>query len=115
MTNRRRGVFWVIDGELLAVPYEEKQEFIPKIIMVSPPEIGKDIRTSPFYGEFVEDAIEESKRFQEFYKIVAAEKGCIFFDATKYIYPSDIDSLHLEPEGHEILADELYHVIKNIV
>ncbi len=23
MTNRRRGVFWVIDGELLAVPYED--------------------------------------------------------------------------------------------
>ncbi len=93
---------------------EEKQEFIPKIILVSPPEIGKNIRTSPFYGGFVEDAIEESKRFQKFYKIVAAEKGCIFFDAAKYIYTSDTDSLHLEPEGHEILADELYHVIKNI-
>jgi lysophospholipase L1-like esterase len=94
---------------------EEKQEFIPKIIMVSPPEIGKDIRTSPFYGGFVEDAIEESKRFPEFYKKVADEKGCIFFDAAKYIYPSDIDSLHLEPEGHEILAAELYQVVKNIV
>lgn len=23
MTNRRRGVFWVIDGELFAVPYED--------------------------------------------------------------------------------------------
>ena len=23
MINRRRGVFWVIDGELLAVPYED--------------------------------------------------------------------------------------------
>ena len=94
---------------------EEKQEFVPKIVLVSPPEIGRDIRTSPFYGGFIEKAIEESKRFPEFYRKIADEKGCIFFDAAKYIYPSEIDSLHLTPEGHETLAKELYHVIKNEV
>ncbi len=92
---------------------EEKQEFVPKIILVSPPEIGRDIRTSPFYGGFVEAAIEESRNFPAYYKKIADEKGCIFFDAAKCIYPSEIDSLHLSPEAHEILAKELYHVIKN--
>ncbi len=92
----------------------EKQEFVPKIVLVSPPEIGKNIRTSAFYGAFNEDSIEESKRFPEFYKKVADEKGCVFFDAAKYIYPSDIDSLHLTPEGHKILANELSHVVKNM-
>ena len=93
---------------------EEKQEFVPKIVLVSPPEIGKNIGTSPFYGGFVERAIDESKRFSEYYKNVADEKGCVFFDAAKYIYPSDTDSLHLEPEAHEILAKELAMVIKSL-
>lgn len=92
----------------------EKQGFIPKIVLVSPPEIGMGIRTSPFYGAFLERAIDESKHFPKAYKAVADQKECIFFDAAKYIYPSDIDSLHLTPNGHKILADELCEVIKNL-
>ena len=92
----------------------ERQGYIPKIILVSPPEIGKGIKTSPFYGAFYEDAIEESKQFPKYYKEVADSKGCIFFDAAKYIYPSDEDSLHLTPEGHRVLAEELSKVVKAI-
>ena len=92
----------------------EKQGFIPKIILVSPPEIGTWIRISPFYGAFNEKAIDESKRFPEFYKKIAEDKGCIFFNAAKYIYPSETDSLHLTPEGHRILAEELCKVIRSI-
>ncbi len=92
----------------------EKQGFIPKIILVSPPEIGTGIRTSPFYGAFNEKAIDESRRFPEFYKKIAEDKGCIFFNAAQYIYPSETDSLHLTPEGHRILAEELCEVIRSI-
>ncbi len=92
----------------------EKQEFVPKIILVSPPEIGKDIRTSAFYGAFDEGSIEESKRFPEFFRKVANQRDCIFFDAAKYIYPSEVDSLHLTPEGHITLAKELAKVVRNL-
>ena len=92
----------------------EKQGFIPKIILVSPPEIGTGIRTSPFYGAFNEKAIDESRRFPEFYKKIAEDKGCIFLNAAQYIYPSETDSLHLTPEGHRILAEELCEVIRSI-
>ena len=91
----------------------EKQGFVPTIILVSPPEIGTGIKSSPFYGAFYENAIEESRRFPEFYKEVADSKGCIFFNAAEYIYPSDTDSLHLTPEGHRILAEKLCDVIKS--
>ena len=93
---------------------EEKQGFIPKIILVSPPELGKGIRTSPFYGAFFEEAVEESKKFPEFYKAVAEKYGCVFFNAAEYIYPSEVDSLHLTPEGHKVLAEKLYETVKNI-
>ena len=92
----------------------EKQEFVPKIILVSPPEIGKDIRTSAFYGAFDEGSIEESRKFPECYRKVAQQRGCTFFDAAKHIYPSEVDSLHLTPEGHITLAKELAKVVMDL-
>lgn len=93
---------------------QEKQGYVPKIILVSPPEIGTGIRSSGFYGAFLENSIEESKHFAENYKRIADEKGCIFFDAARYIYPSDVDSLHLTPEGHKTLAAKLAEVVRGI-
>ena len=93
---------------------KEKQGFIPEIILVSPPEIGEGIKFSPFAGAFDESAIERSKEFPEHYKKVADEKGCIFFDAAKYISPSEFDSLHLTPEAHRVLAEKLSEVIVHI-
>ena len=90
---------------------KEKQDFVPKIILVSPPEIGENISASPFYGDFFEDAIERSRQFPKEYKRVAEEKGCIFFDAAKHIRPSEFDSLHLTPEGHRVLAEKLCEVM----
>ena len=94
---------------------ENKQRFVPKIILVSPPEIGEGINDSPFYGSFKEDAIERSKEFPEHYKRVAETNGCIFVDAASYIKPSKVDSLHLTPEAHKKLAEVFYKEIMNIV
>ncbi len=90
---------------------EEKQGFVPRIILVAPPEIGMGIGTSPFYGAFYEEAIEESRKFPECYKAVADRLGCEYFNAAEFIYPSEIDSLHLTPQGHKVLADKLYERI----
>ncbi|MCR5283531.1 MAG: SGNH/GDSL hydrolase family protein [Lachnospiraceae bacterium] len=89
----------------------EKQGMIPRIILVSPPQIGAGIRSSVFYGAFSERAIEESKRFADHYRVIAQKYGCKFFDAAAFIEPSEVDSLHLTPEGHRILADKLYEVV----
>ena len=89
-----------------------KQGFVPKIILVSPPQIGDKIADSPFYGAFYERAIEESKHFAEFYSKVAKDKDCIFIDAAEYIYPSEFDSLHLTKESHKILAEKFSECIK---
>ncbi|MCR5661617.1 MAG: SGNH/GDSL hydrolase family protein [bacterium] len=92
----------------------EKQGYVPEIILVSPPEIGAGIRTSPFYGAFTEEAIAKSKKFPEYYKKVADSKGCIFVDAAKYVTPSEVDSLHLTPAGHRMLAEKLCEAVKSI-
>ena len=91
-----------------------KQGFVPKIILVSPPEIGEGITSSPFYGNFLENAIGRSREFPKWYKKVAEENGCVFVNAAEYIQPSTVDSLHLSPEGHERLAEVLYETIRRI-
>ncbi len=93
---------------------KEKQGFVPKIILVSPPEIGEDISNSPFFGNFSENAIERSREFPKLYKKVADENGCIFVDAASHIKPSVLDSLHLSPEAHEKLAEVFCKVICEI-
>ncbi len=91
-----------------------KQGYVPKILLIAPPEIGENIRFSPFYGEFDENSITESRRFPEFYKALAQEKGCLYLNAAEYISPSDYDSLHLTPEGHRILAEKVAEIVRGI-
>lgn len=92
----------------------EKQGFLPQIILVSPPEIGEDICNSSFYGSFHENAINRSREFPKWYRMVAEEYHCIFLDAAEHIKPSKEDSLHLSPEGHAVLAQELAKVVCRI-
>ena len=90
----------------------EKQGFVPQIILVSPPEIGEKICSSPFYGAFLENAIERSREFPEWYRKVAEEYGCVFFNAAEHVKASPVDSLHLSPKAHGKLAEELRKIIK---
>ncbi|MBR5417851.1 MAG: acylhydrolase, partial [Clostridiales bacterium] len=92
---------------------KEKQGFVPKIILVSPPLIGEDMPNSVFSRSFAPRAIEESKLFSENYKAIADKKNCVFFDAAKFISPSKEDSLHLTEDGHRVLAEELAKVVLN--
>jgi len=92
----------------------EKQGFIPKIILVSPPEIGKGIRMSPFCDAFSEKSVRESKKFGECYKNIAEKENCIFFNAAQYVYPSYEDSLHLTEDGHKVMAEKLCELVKKL-
>ena len=84
---------------------ELKQGYVPKILVVSPPEISTDILTGPFSGSFDEAAIDKSKRLAEFYRKVADKHGCGFIDAKQYVKPSKEDGLHLDAQGHKGLAE----------
>ena len=91
----------------------ERQGFQPKIILVSPPEIGPNMIHSPFGYAFSADACAKSKQFSIYYQQVAKQTGCIFFDAAQYVRPSDIDSLHLMPDAHAVLAEQLLQCLYN--
>ena len=92
----------------------EKYGYQPKIVLISPPEIGPGICSSPFYGSFMEDAIDRSRQFPRYYREVAKRYGCVYLNAAEWIEPSKVDSLHLDPEAHRILAERLSEVIKGM-
>lgn len=89
-----------------------KQTFCPKVILLSPPEIGAEISSRSFGRDFDETAIARSKEFPMWYQNVAERKGCIFLDAAKYAKPSEEDALHLMPEEHAHLAEAVAACIR---
>lgn len=86
-----------------------------KILIVSPPQIGEKIATSPF-APFVDvnRVIEVSKELPKWYKMVADQFGCAFLDATGLVSGGETDSLHLSKESHEILAKAIYKKITEL-
>lgn len=82
------------------------QGFVPETILVSPARLGEGLATSPFYPEFDEISLAESREFSFEFRAVALEKGCRFFDAAD-IEVSPLDSLHLTKEGHRMLGEGL--------
>ncbi len=90
-----------------------KQGFIPKIILVAPPRVGREIQRSPFYGEFDETAVTRSYEFSEAFRKIADSKGCLFVDAAVLSNADEfVDQVHLNPAGHAALAQALAELIK---
>lgn len=90
----------------------EKQKCCPKIILMSPPEIGAHISGLAFGNDFDDSAIVRAKEFPVCYKAVADRNGCIFLDAAQAARPSEEDALHLMPEEHKHLAEAVYACIR---
>ena len=89
-----------------------KQGFAPEIILVAPPRVGRQIRRSPFYGEFDETAVERSYEFSGEFRRVAERLGCPFLDAADVCNADDfIDQIHLDPKAHAALAEALCSMI----
>ena len=83
----------------------------PKVLLAAPIRIKFSEDLDQLFGE---QAAEKSRDFSEAYKKVADEKGCYFFDASLYGFPSDIDGLHMEAEAHEKLALGFYEKVREI-
>ncbi len=81
----------------------------PMIIIVAPPHLGDDFSKSPFAPFFNADkCVEHSKELAGWYKQVADQFECEFFDASSVCKVGDVDYLHLMEDGHKALAKGLY-------
>ena len=101
-------------GELVRVIRSftlDKQSFIPKIVLVSPIEVGSGIASSPFSERFSESAVTRSKEFPALYRRIADANDCVFLNAAEYAKASLTDSLHLDESGHAALSEAVLKAV----
>ncbi|GGF93196.1 SGNH/GDSL hydrolase family protein [Paenibacillus abyssi] len=86
----------------------------PKVLLISPAEIGANIKETWLSEVFGESSIQTSKEFAKHYKAVADELGCEFLDAAQIVKPSPVDAVHLAAEEHAKLGAAVAEKIKTI-
>ncbi|MGN1030985.1 MAG: GDSL-type esterase/lipase family protein, partial [Butyricicoccaceae bacterium] len=85
-----------------------------EILLVSPPHIGDRVAELGCGEEFGTRCIEISHQLADKYRAVANKYGVHFLDAAQVTGPSDIDCLHLSPEGHTAMAQALCAACREI-
>lgn len=84
----------------------------PKILLVSPIHIGREVTQGNFIS-FDAGSAERSRQLAPYFERSAKKYGCAFLDAAKVAGPGP-DQLHMDAAGHEELAKVLYRMIKNM-
>lgn len=86
------------------------------ILLVSPPYIGPDIRTSWLGDSFgYERAREVSIELANWYKMLAKRYDCAFLDAAMITEVSESDSCHLSLEGNKLIAEAIFLKLQELL
>ena len=87
-----------------------------KILVMAPPHIGEGIGET-YFGEFLEGqkTVEKSRQLARWYRLVAEQFGCAFFDAAEVASAGDIDHMHMSAESHRRLAEALSRLIPELL
>lgn len=93
---------------------------VPKILMVSPIELGKNIaeKEGPF-GGFNKESLEQSRYLGQAIEQVCKDAGgevvgIYYMNAADYAQAGTYDCIHLDEAGHAALAQALYEKIQSI-
>ncbi len=82
----------------------------PKILVVSPPKLGKLNE----YAEMFAGGTEKSQDLAKYYRKITDELGVPLFDANEVVTTSDLDGLHWEAAEHEKFASALAGIITGL-
>lgn len=84
---------------------------VPRVLLVSPIEIGDGISRSRFTG-FTEEAAAYSREFAPLFEARAKAHGWLYLNAASVAHPSEQDHLHMETADHRALAQALAQIVK---
>lgn len=82
-----------------------------QILLAAPP-VMRYLKKSPFFEEFGEGAERKSRLLKAAYQELAREEKWLFLDVDEIVRPGDYDKIHLDREGHRILAEAVYKILK---
>ncbi|EOD78816.1 hypothetical protein D515_02322 [Grimontia indica] len=80
----------------------------PRILIVSP----APMHDANNWASGFRDGRQKSLELASFFRAVAEEEGCDFFEAATVCEASPIDGLHLDETGHAALADALTKILR---
>ncbi|CZF81197.1 GDSL-like Lipase/Acylhydrolase [Grimontia celer] len=80
----------------------------PRILIVSP----APMNDANNWASGFRDGRKKSLELASFFRAVAEEEGCSFFEAATVCEASPIDGLHLDEAGHAALADALTKILR---
>lgn len=92
----------------------EKQGYIPKIILVSPPAVGEKITKPTFQNDGGMNGAEKSCELPKYYEKTAQRQDCVFLNSTALFKVSEIDCEHLGAQTHREFAEKICKIIKNL-
>jgi lysophospholipase L1-like esterase len=81
---------------------------VPEILLIVPPVLGE---VSGLMGLFFKGGEETSRGLAQAYQTVADACRCRFLDASKHVRASQVDGVHLDLDGHRVLALEVKKVV----
>ena len=89
----------------------------PKILIVTPQNIGKEYENSHVRGTMGIGCAEKSMGLSKAFREVAELTGCAYLDANEVVTaaPNNIDHMHLTAEGHAQLANGIAAKILEIL
>ena len=83
-----------------------------ELLVVAPPPIGKAYANTEISHSMGKDCNVKSEKFPGYLKVMLAENAIDFIDTKGNISMNNIDYMHLDAEGHELLAKFIFNKIK---
>ena len=83
-----------------------------KVLLIAPAVMTDRIAESGFGSEFDANSVNVSRELAREYEALAGRLGCDFLDGTKVTRVSETDGLHLDEEGHRMLAGAVWEWVK---
>jgi lysophospholipase L1-like esterase len=83
----------------------------PQVLLLAPPPLSK----LTCFAEMFAGSEAKSKLFGQYYRQIAQERGCAFFNAGDVITSSQLDGIHLEAEEHRKLGEAVATAVQAIL
>lgn len=88
----------------------------PRILIVAPPVIGREVERSPVAQEMGAGCVEKSLRLPGQFRAAAKDLGCFFLDANQLgLEQNQVDYMHLTRESHHRLAQRLAELVPTLL
>ena len=88
---------------------------VPEILLVAPLKLNPSVMDGWIAGEFGESSIAKDAQLGKHYEQIAKDLGVHFMNAADFVMADEGDGVHLNEEGHVLMADKMYEQVKKII